>query len=324
MQGLVFFRHLDVRRFAVEVPVLWRVLLTGKALLITVRPRQWVKNLVVLAAIVFSGKLSGPGSGPAIVHAAMTFAAFCLACGAQYLVNDLLDRDSDRRHPLKRLRPIAAGQLQPREAIAAALVLGAIALVLAFLVNTRTGLVLLGYTAITLAYSVGLKHVVVMDVFVISLGFVLRAVAGATAVSVQPSAWLLICTMLLALFLALSKRRHELVVMEGNSTAPTRRPVLDEYSPRLLDQMIAVVTSSTVVAYALYTLDERTIREVGTRYLGFTIPFVLYGIFRYLYLVYKKEHGGSPEKSLLADKPLLLAVVLWAVVAYLTVYLTGG
>ena len=292
------------------------------ALLACLRPRQWTKNLLVFAALIFARKFTGPGAAEALGLAALTFAGFCLASGALYVFNDIQDVEGDRRHPQKRLRPLASGRVSVRPAAVLGVICMIAGLGLGFLVNLPTGITLAGYVVLTLFYSAVLKHVVLVDVLTIAAGFVLRAVAGATALDVPASPWLLVCTTLLALFLGLSKRRHELVIL--GEDAANHRLILKEYSPQLLDQLIAVVTSSTVVTYALYTMHERTVREVGTRYLGLTIPFVLYGIFRYLYLIHQKEEGGRPERLLFLDRPLLIAVALWAVAVCLIVYLTGS
>jgi len=280
------------------------------------RPRQWIKNLIVFAGLLFSGRFFRPSD---ILAACAAFAIFCVLSGAEYLINDAMDAEEDKLHELKRSRPIPSGRLRRSTAFAAAAVLSALSLVAAFLINFGFGITASAYFLLILFYSLSLKHVVIIDVLVIACGFVLRAVAGGVAIGVVISQWLLICTILLALFLALSKRRHELVLMEGD--ARRHRPILEEYSTYLLDQMIAVVTSSTLMAYVLYTLSPRTQSEVsGNLYL--TIPFVLYGIFRYLWLVHHKEEGGSPERSLVSDKPLLLDVVLWALSGAAIVWLS--
>ena len=288
------------------------------ALLRCLRPRQWTKNLIVLAALIFARKLGDPDAG---IASGLTFLAFCLTSGALYILNDILDLEADRQHPHKRLRPLASCKVRVGTGALFAGICLALGVGTAFLVNWRTGLTLVGYVALSVSYSTVLKHVVLVDVLAIAAGFVLRAYAGATALEVEASPWLLICTTLLALFLGLSKRRHELVIL--GDEAVNHRAILREYSPQLLDQMIAVVTSSTVVSYALYTMDDRTIKLVGTRYLGLTIPFVLYGIFRYLYLIHQKEEGGRPERTLFLDRPLLVAVALWAAAVCAIVYLTG-
>ena len=276
-------------------------------LLLSLRPEQWTKNLFVFAGVIFGGRLL---EWQAVLLAAATFAVFCALSGAVYLINDVADRDADRRHPLKSMRPIASGALPVMTAVLAAGVLGAGGLTAALLIRPALGAIAGAYLGLLLLYSLMLKHVVIIDVLTIAAGFVLRAVAGAVAVIVPIGMWLLVCTTLLALFLALSKRRHELILL-GDGAIDHRR-ILEEYTPYLLDQMIAVVTASTLIAYSVYATSPETAERLGTARLGVTIPFVLYGIFRYLYLVHQKRGGGSPAALLLTDRPLLACVALWA------------
>jgi len=284
-------------------------------LLVSLRPGQWPKNLLLFAGLGFGQKLFSPVE---IERAAAAFVVFCALSGTVYLINDVVDRESDRRHPLKARRPIASGALSPAVAVAAAVAIAAAALAVAFWLGTPFGLVAVAYVALLALYSFRLKHVVIMDVLTISIGFVLRAVAGAVVVAVPISHWLLVCTVLLALFLALAKRRHELVLLADG--AAEHRPILGEYSPYLLDQMIGVVTASTLIAYIFYTFSPETVQKFHTEMLGLTIPFPLYGIFRYLYLVHRKEGGGSPAEMLLTDRPLLACVALWAALVVLVIY----
>ena len=273
----------------------------------------------MLAGIVFGGRLREP---PALASAAVAFGVFCALSGTVYLFNDVADRDRDRNHPLKRERPIASGQLSVTTALAAGVVLGAVGIAVGFAINTQFGVIAATYVGALLLYSAALKNIVILDVLVIAAGFVLRAIGGAVAVSVPISHWLLICTTLLALFLALSKRRHELTLLaEG---AMDHRRILEEYSPYLLDQMIGVVTSSTLIAYTVYATSADTAARLGTGKLGLTIPFVLYGIFRYLYLVHQKRGGGSPAAMLLTDRPLLGCVALWAASVIVLLYTPLG
>ena len=288
-------------------------------LLASLRPHQWTKNLVVFAALALSKHLF---EWHPLLRSLLGFTLFCGLSGAVYLVNDVCDYERDRLHPGKRLRPVASGALSRRAAALAALGIGGGCLALGLLLGPPFAACALLYLALNLAYSFKLKEVVILDVLCISLGFVLRAVAGAVAIAVQFSDWLLVCTILLALFLALAKRRHEIVSLTGS--ASEHRPILAEYSPYLLDQMIGVVTASCVTAYAFYTLSPDTVRKYETDRLSWTIPFVLYGIFRYLYLVHQKEQGGSPSDTLLTDRPLLLAVALWAAAIVLIVYAAPG
>ncbi|MCL4811456.1 MAG: decaprenyl-phosphate phosphoribosyltransferase [Vicinamibacteraceae bacterium] len=278
------------------------------SLIVSLRPSQWTKNLVVFAALLFGRELLDLRS---FVLAAAAFVIFCALSGVVYLVNDVVDRENDRQHPIKRHRPIASGRLGPRLALGVAIVLAAAALVAAAAVGRGFLLVAAVYLGLLSVYSGPLKHAVIIDVMTIAIGFVLRAVAGAVAIGVPISHWLLVCTILLALFLALSKRRHELVLLQHGATS--HRRILQEYSPYLLDQMIAVVAAATLVAYALYTVSPETIDKFGTDRLLLTLPFPIYGIFRYLYLVHQKQGGGSPAEMLLTDRPLLACVALWAV-----------
>jgi 4-hydroxybenzoate polyprenyltransferase len=281
------------------------------ALVTSVRPRQWVKNLFVFAGVIFSQRLFTAD----VWRALAAFAVFCALSGVVYLLNDVADRERDRAHPVKRRRPVASGALAVPAALAAALVLAACAFAGAAALGPAFLLTALLYVGLLVAYSVWLKHVVIVDVLTVASGFVVRAVAGAVAVDVEISGWLLICTILIALFLALGKRRHEYLTLEGEATR--HRPILAEYSAALLDQMIAVVTASTVTAYALYTMSPETVAKFDTRLLPATLPFVLYGIFRYLYLLYRHQLGGNPSELFLNDRALIINACLWigAVVA---------
>jgi 4-hydroxybenzoate polyprenyltransferase len=285
------------------------------SLLVSLRPGQWTKNLIVFAGLVFSLKLFEP---PAILTAIEAFVIFCALSGLVYLINDVMDRESDRRHPTKCRRPIAAGDLPVSVALGAAGIIGAIALSAAFMLGFRFGVVAAGYVALQALYSGPLKHIVIIDVLAIAIGFVMRAVAGAVVLDVVISHWLFVCTILLALFIALAKRRHELMLLADEATS--HRPILGEYSAYLLDQMIAVVTASTLIAYIFYTISPETEQKFGTSWLGLTIPFPLYGIFRYLYLVHKRELGGSPADLLLNDRPLLACVTFWVLAVVLIIY----
>lgn len=285
------------------------------ALVLSLRPSQWTKNLIIFAALMFGQRLQDVR---AVLYAVAAFAVFCVLSGVVYLVNDVADRQSDRSHPIKRYRPIASGELPVGLALTAAALLGAGALAAAFWLRPAFGVVGAVYLALLASYSGPLKHVVIIDVLTIAIGFVLRAAAGAIVIEVPISHWLLFLTILLALFLALSKRRHELVLLADGATS--HRPILDEYTPYLLDQMIAVVTASTLVAYAIYTVTPETVEKFHTQMLGLTLPFPLYGIFRYLYLVHQREGGGSPAEMLLNDRPLLACVALWAAAVALIIY----
>ena len=284
------------------------------AILLSLRPRQWVKNLFVFAGLIFSRSLFTPLVWPAIA----AFVIFCALSGAIYLFNDLADLEKDRLHPTKRRRPIASGALSVRAAAALGGLLLVGSLVAAYALSARFGLVATAYAGLLTAYSVWLKHVVILDVLTVAAGFVLRAVAGAAAIRVEISGWLVICTILVALFLALGKRRHEYLTLHGDAAA--HRPILAEYSESFLDQMVAVVTASTVTAYALYTMSPETVTKFHTRWLPLTLPFVLYGVFRYLYLLYRRELGGNPSDLLLSDRALLINTALWMVALLVIIY----
>jgi len=292
---------------------------TAANLIVSVRPGEWTKNLFVFAGLLFGQRLTDP---LAVKRATLAFLIFCSLAGVVYLVNDVADRDRDRQHPRKRNRPIASGALGVPTALGAAAVLTACGLGAAWWLGRDFFAVAAGYLLLLVLYSGPLKHIVIIDVLTIAIGFVLRVAAGAVAIGVPISQWLLICTILLALFLGLSKRRHEIVLLADGAIG--HRRILEEYSPYLLDQMIGVVTASTLMAYMLYATSHETADRFGTSLLGLTIPFPLYGIFRYLYLVHRKEGGGSPAELLLNDRPLLACVALWAVGVAVIIYRPFG
>jgi 4-hydroxybenzoate polyprenyltransferase len=283
-----------------------------RAAFVSLRPRQWSKNLLLFAGIVFAAKL---GDLVRWVEAFAAFGAYCAASSAAYLVNDVLDVEHDRRHPVKRSRPIARGELEPRTALilAAALTIGAFAVTA--VLGGWSPLYLAAFLGLQLAYSLRLKHVVIIDVMTIGALFVIRAAAGAEAVDVRISPWLLLCTALLALFLGLAKRRGELVLVGAQATPG--RPVLEGYSLALVDQLVSVVAASTVIAYSLYTFTARDSKAMMV-----TIPFVLFGVLRYLLLVHRDDLGEEPEQVLLADGPILACIALWAVTSALVLVLT--
>lgn len=284
-------------------------------LLISLRPGQWTKNLLVFAGVLFGQRLLEPA---AVARSVAAFVIFCALSGAVYLVNDIADREQDRLHPLKATRPIASGALSIGSAMAAAAVLCGLALAGSLAIGLAFAGVAVAYVVLQALYSGPLKQIVIVDVLTLATGFVLRAIAGALAVDVAISHWLLVCTLLLALFIALAKRRHEIVLLAGD--ASNHRRILGEYSAYLLDQMISVVTASTLIAYIFYTVSPETQEKFGTPWLDLTIPFPLYGIFRYLYLVHRREGGGSPADLLLTDRPLLVCVALWAVCVATIIY----
>ena len=286
-----------------------------RALVLSLRPSQWAKNLFVLAPVVFAHGLRAPRT---LGHGLLAFAAFCAASSALYLLNDVRDREEDRNHPLKRFRPIAAGELSVGAAVTVAATLVVAAAGAAVVLGAEFAVVLGVYLVLILLYTLGLKRVVILDVMIIGLGFVLRVLGGAAAVDVEVSRWLLLCTIFLALFLAFSKRRHELLLLADR--APAQREVLGQYSPTFLDQMINVVTASSVVCYALYAVAPETEQKYDTRYLVYTIPLVLFGIFRYLYLVYQSPEGRNPTEAILRDGPFVANLVLWGLAVSWIVY----
>ncbi len=285
----------------------------------SLRPEQWTKNLLVFAALLFARRLFDPA---AVLQALAAFAIFCGLSGAVYLLNDVSDRESDRQHPVKRHRPIAAGHVSAPTAVAWALVLIALGLSLSFWLQTGFGMAAAAYLVLQAAYTRVLKHVVILDVMAIAFGFVLRAVAGGLIIGVPISDWLVICTILLALFLGLSKRRHELTLLAAGAAG--HRRILEEYDPYLLDQMIAVVAAATLVAYIIYCLSPETTGRFGTHWLVLTVPFPIYGLFRYLYIVHRKDGGGNPSEMLLTDRPLLFCVGLWGLTVVAVIYRPFG
>jgi len=311
---------------ATPLPVGGRILALFRAM----RPRQWVKNLALFVGIVFAQRLL---SLPVFGRAVIAFVAFCLASSIIYLLNDLLDLENDRQHPVKSKRPLASGALPASWAVAAIGVLllacaGLITLIFFIPITGQTdifaayggasvlfALTIAAYLLLMALYSVRLKHVVLLDVFIIASGFVLRILAGTVVLPVVISPWLYLVTILLSLFLALNKRRNELVLLQGQ--ASSHRQILKEYSVPLLDQMITIVTAATLMAYSLYTFQSST----GNHHLMITIPLVLYGMFRYLYLVHMRMEGGSPEEVLLRDRHMLATVVLCVALIILVLYI---
>jgi len=270
------------------------------------RPQQWVKNGVVLAGLIFSG--SAHDTGKTIIALAAT-GLFCLLSSAVYIINDIVDADADRNHPTKCRRPIAAGRVKTTVAMVAAAVLALGSLAGAFALGRNFCLIASGYLVLNLLYSFFLKHIVIIDVMSIAAGFVLRAAAGAVVIRVDFSGWLLISSFLLALFLGFGKRRHELVLLENGGQG--HRRILRQYNSYFLDQLIGVVTPAVLVCYLIYVISPEVQHKLHTKYLYFTAPFVIYGIFRYLYLIHLEERGGSPTTILLTDRPILITVLLW-------------
>lgn len=281
----------------------------------SLRPEQWTKNLIVFAALIFARRLLDPA---AVGRSLAAFLIFCALSGVVYLFNDVRDREADRLHPHKSRRPIASGALAVSTALIWAAALTAVGLAAAFTLSFGFGVIAAAYLVLSGLYTSWLKHIVILDVLVIAIGFSLRAEAGGLAIGVPVSDWLLVCTILLALFLGLSKRRHELTLLAGRATE--HRRILEEYSSYLLDQMIGVVTASTLMAYIIYCTSPETIERFGTDLLVLTTPFPIYGIFRYLYLVHRKDGGGSPSEMLLTDRPLLACVGFWGLAVIAIIY----
>lgn len=283
-------------------------------LFLSMRPRQWTKNMVVFSALIFAGRFTHPDS---IARSVAAFAMFCLLSGAVYLVNDVHDREQDREHISKRSRPIASGRLSARVALGTAAGLVLVAAAGSFALGSRFAGVAAGFLFLHLAYTFFLKSQVILDVMAIAAGFVLRAQAGIVAISASFSLWLLVCAALLALVLSLGKRRHELLLLEDR--ASDHRVTLQHYTTEFIDQMLSAVTAATIVSYTMYTFFSPTFQKHD--YLMLTVPFVVYGLFRYMYLVYQRDLGGSPEEILLTDVPLMLDIVLWLVASILAMSL---
>ena len=281
------------------------------------RPKQWTKNVLVFAALVFDAKAGDPVF---LFRCVLGFVVYCLISGVVYLVNDLTDLERDRQHPRKRNRPLASGRLPVWAAQAAIAVILLICLPVSFFLMPWFGAVVSTYLVLQISYSFLLKNVVIVDVLTIAAGFVLRVAGGAALVEAERfSPWLYVCTVLLALFLGLSKRRGELVLLQEN--ADRHRASLEEYSLPLLDEMISVVTATTVLAYALYTFDPGNPHLPESNAMMLTIPFVLYCVFRYLYLIHQKGETAPPDEVLLKDRPLQVAMGLWGVTALALLYL---
>ena len=284
-------------------------------ILISMRPKQWVKNVFIFAGLIFSRNLF---QGDLLIRVSVGFILFSLASGSIYILNDIIDIKNDREHPNKCKRPLAAGSLKVPKAVIVAVILTSFVLVVSFLLNINFFAILAAYIIINILYSFKIKQLVILDVMCIAMGFVLRVLAGTTLAGVSPSDWLFICAITISLFLGFSKRRHELALIGAN--ANNHRKVLSDYSIPFLDQMIAVATACTVMSYALYTISAETVARFGTRNLVITIPFVIYGIYRYLYLIHKKEIGGNPTSAVLTDFPLLLDGIFWLIVIILVIY----
>jgi len=288
---------------------------TVALVLMAMRPRQWIKNLLVFAGIFYAGMF---GELVPTLKVVAAFLLFCALSGVVYIVNDIFDLQQDRHHPRKRLRPIASGRLAVPLAWTAAIIIGLASLVLSFFISTNFGFCALTYVVLMTAYSFGLKQIVILDLMALSVGFVLRAYAGAQAIELsETTPWFLACILFLALFIAICKRRHELILL--NERATDHRTVLSEYSTSLLDQIVAISTAASLLSYTLWTTAQQTREKFGEGMI-FTVPFVLYGILRYLYLVYHRSEGGAPEVMFLTDRPLLIDILLWFLVVIILIY----
>ena len=287
----------------------------NRAMALSLRPQQWVKNLLVFGGLVFSRSMSDP---VAVLHSVHAFLLFCFAASSIYLLNDVHDIEEDRRHPTKRLRPVAAGVINRATAIGVMLILAIGSVASAFTINRTFGGVLAVYVLMNVAYSLKLKQVVILDVMLIAFGFVLRAIGGAVAIGVPASSWLVLCTLTLALLVGFGKRRNELAVLQGN--AKEHRSNLEEYSQPFLDLMMTISGGAAVVMYALYTTASASTGRAGSPLLSLTTPFVMYGIFRYLYLVHRQSEGGDPSKLFVTDRPFLANGVLWVLACCLAIY----
>ena len=284
-------------------------------LITTMRPRQWLKNGVVFAALFFDHKVLELES---LLRTIIAFILLCMVSSAVYIMNDLADIDNDRQHPTKKTRPLAAGDLNPTFAALVAIALAVGGLVAGFILSTNLGWILLAYLVIQIAYTFYFKHVVLMDVILVASGFILRVAAGVAVINVERfSPWLYVCTGLLALLIALGRRRHEMSLL--GLDARNHRAILDEYNIDLVDRLIGIVSAAALVAYSLYTFMAEGLPENNLMML--TIPFVLYGIFRYLYMLHVRHEGGAPEDIFIRDRPMQLALFFWAVVVFLVLYI---
>lgn len=282
---------------------------TIKALITTMRPRQWLKNTIIFAALVFDRQLA-TGNWPAVLRTFLGFVIFCLLSGVVYVINDIADMEADQQHPIKKKRPLTSGELSVNVAKGFAIITLALIIPLSFLLSPAFAIVALSYLILNLAYSNWIKNIPLLDVFAIALGFVLRILAGVTLIEVARfSPWLYVVTTLGALYIGFGKRRAELALLSEN--ANSHRKVLDGYTLPLLDQLITIVSSTTIIAYSLYTFSAPNLPDNHVMML--TIPFVMYGIFRYLYLIQVKHRGGAPEEVIYSDRPLQISIILWGI-----------
>ena len=286
-----------------------------KCILMSMRPDQWIKNLLVLAPLIFSKNIYLFSKDLKVLGAVVLFS---LVSGCIYMFNDIFDLEKDKNHPIKCKRPLASGKIKKSSLIYSIVIIFSLVIILSFKLEILFGVIIVVYFLLNLLYSIALKKVVILDVMIVAFGFYLRILAGGVVIDVYPSQWLSLCTILLSLFLVFSKRRHELVVLENKSNL--HREVLNYYSKYFIDQMISIVTSLTIITYIMYTISEKAVNYFGTENLIYTNIFVLYGIFRYLYLVYKEKKGGDPIKLILSDKSILINIVFWALSIYIIIY----
>jgi 4-hydroxybenzoate polyprenyltransferase len=283
-------------------------------LLRLMRPHQWVKNAFVFTGLLFGHAWHDPNL---VTQVIIAFAAFCLVSSAVYILNDIVDLEQDRLHPKKCLRPLAAGQVGISAAVIFAALLGAMGLALAYSASPKVLIILVAYALMNIAYSLRLKHVVILDIFIIATGFMLRILAGTLGVGIPPSQWLLLCGLMVTLFLGFTKRRAEIIALAEDKSS--HRKVLEHYSPVLLDKMIGITASGVIMSYSLYTMNADTIRIHGTAYLIYTVPFVMYGVFRYIYLLHHQSRGGDPSHDLVRDPHLFIVVGAWLVATILLI-----
>jgi 4-hydroxybenzoate polyprenyltransferase len=283
-------------------------------LLRLMRPHQWVKNTFVFAGLLFGNAWHNPDL---VIQVVVVFVAFCLLSSAVYVFNDIVDLEQDRRHPKKCLRPLAAGKVSRTSAIIFATLLGVAGFVLAYSASPKVFVILVCYVVMNVAYSLRLKHVVILDIFIIATGFMLRILAGTLGVGIPPSQWLLLCGLMVTLFLGFTKRRAEIIALDEDKAS--HRKVLEHYSPVLLDKMIGITASGVIMSYSLYTMNADTIRIHGTANLIYTVPFVMYGVFRYIYLLHHQSRGGDPSHDLVRDPHLFIVVGAWLIATVLLI-----
>ena len=305
-----------MRSIEIDLPSSWTLRKNLRGLLVEMRPQEWVKNLLVFSGVIFSRSLFDLHD---LWTSTLGFLIFCAASSGIYLFNDLCDIRSDRSHPIKCTRPLAAGELNVNLARFAMVALFAAAALGSLALSSRFALIIVLYLAMCVAYSLQLKNVVILDVILIASGFVLRAISGAVLIDVSISDWLIICTSMVALLVGFGKRRHELTLRRA--AASTHRKNLSEYSLRFLDSIMAICAGAALITYALYTRADETVARVGSQWMLITIPFVVYGVFRYLFLIYQRDAGGDPVKILFRDRPTVLNLLFWLIAASLVVYL---